>query len=107
MKNLNQMMKQAQEMQAKMAEMQSRLESSEIEGFSGGGMVKLTLNGKGDLRRITIEPSLLKPEDADMLEDLIIAAHNDARAKLETFSQEEMAKVTSGLKLPPGMKLPF
>ena len=107
MKNMNQMMKQAQEMQAKMSEMQGRLDSSEIEGSSGGGMVKVTLTGKGDLRRIAIEPSLLKPEDAEMLEDLIIAAHNDARAKVENFMQDEMAKITGGLKLPPGMKLPF
>ncbi|MDI9409313.1 MAG: YbaB/EbfC family nucleoid-associated protein [Candidatus Pacebacteria bacterium] len=107
MKNLNQMMKQAQEVQSKMAEMQNRLDSSELEGSAGGGMVKVTLTGKGDLRRIAIEPSLLKPDDADMLEDLIIAAHNDARAKIESFMQDEMGKITGGLKLPPGMKLPF
>ncbi|MCX8500975.1 MAG: YbaB/EbfC family nucleoid-associated protein [Alphaproteobacteria bacterium] len=107
MKNINQMMKQAQEMQSKMEEMRGRLESSEIEGSSGGGMVKLSLTGKGDLRRITIEPSLLKPEDREMLEDLIVAAHNDARTKVDLFMQEEMARITGGLKLPPGMKLPF
>ena len=107
MKNLNQMMKQAQEMQSRMADMQSKLESSEIEGASGGGMVKITLNGKGDLKRIKIDPKIIDASDAEMLEDLIVAAHHDCRAKVEAFTQEEMTKVTGGLKLPPGMKLPF
>lgn len=107
MKNLGQMLKQAQQVQARMQEMQGRLAGIEIEGQSGGGMVLVTLSGKGDLRRIKIDPSLLKPEDAEVVEDLIVAAHADARAKLEARLAEEMAKVTGGLNLPPGMNLPF
>jgi DNA-binding YbaB/EbfC family protein len=101
------MLKQAQQVQARMQEMQQRLASIEIEGQSGAGMVSITLSGKGDLRKIKIDPSLLKPEDAEVVEDLIVAAHADARAKLEARLAEEMAKVTGGLNLPPGMNLPF
>jgi DNA-binding YbaB/EbfC family protein len=107
MKNFGQMLKQAQEMQSRMAEMQAKLEAHEVTGASGGGMVALTLNGKGDLRRIKLDPSLVDPNEIEMLEDLIVAAHQDAKSKLETFLAEETAKLTSGLKLPPGMKLPF
>ena len=107
MKNLGQMMKQAQQMQAKMAEMQAALERAEITGQSGAGMVEITLTGKGDLRKVKIDPSLVKPEEADMLEDLLVAAHADAKAKMDAHVQEEMRKVTGGLALPPGMKLPF
>jgi len=107
MKNLGQMMKQAQEMQTRMAEMQSRLESHEISGASGGGMVTVTLNGKGEMRRLKLDRSLLDPNDTEMLEDLVVAAHADAKQKLEAHLAEEMSKVTGGLKLPPGMKLPF
>ncbi len=107
MKNLGQLMKQAQEMQSRMAELQEKLAALEIEGSSGGGMVRVTLNGKGDVRRVKIEPSLLKPEEAEVIEDLVVAAAADARAKVERVSSEEMAKVTGGLQLPPGMKLPF
>ena len=107
MKNLSGLMKQAQQMQTKMAEMQAKLEGMEIDGEAGAGLVKVTLNGKGDLRRIKMDPKVIDPADAEMLEDLIVAAHADARQKLEVAAAEEMQKVTGGLQLPPGMKLPF
>jgi DNA-binding YbaB/EbfC family protein len=107
MKNLAGLMKQAQEMQTKMQEMQSKLEGMEIEGVSGAGMVAVTLNGKGDLRRVKIDPKLADPAETEMLEDLIVAAHRDAKSKIEVMTQDEMQKVTGGLQLPPGMKLPF
>ncbi|MFQ5785996.1 MAG: YbaB/EbfC family nucleoid-associated protein [Alphaproteobacteria bacterium] len=107
MKNIGRMMKQAQEMQAKMAEMQSKLAEIEIDGAAGGGLVTATLNGKGELRRLKIDPSLADPEDLEVLEDLIIAACNDAKSKVEAHVAEEMRKLTGGLQLPPGMQLPF
>ena len=107
MKNIGQLMKQAQEMQAKMAEMQAQLETLELTGTSGGGMVQLTLNGKGDLKKIKIDKTLLAPEEGEVLEDLIVAAFNDARGKVSAHAEEEMQKLTGGLQLPGGMKLPF
>jgi DNA-binding YbaB/EbfC family protein len=107
MKNLSGLMKQAQQMQSKMQEMQSKLEAMEIQGIAGAGLVSVTLNGKGDLRRIKIDPKIVDPADAEMLEDLVVAAHADARHKIEAATAEEMQKVTGGLQLPPGMKLPF
>ena len=107
MKNLGNMMKQAQAMQAKMAEAQAKLEQMTVEGASGGGMVKVVLSGKGEMKGLTIDPDLIDPEDAEVLEDLIIAAHNDAKAKSEAMMAEEMKAVTGGLQLPPGMKMPF
>jgi hypothetical protein len=107
MKNLAGLMKQAQQMQSKMQEMQSKLESIDVEGVAGAGLVAVTLNGKGDLRRVKIDPKLADPADTEMLEDLIVAAHRDAKSKIEAMTQEEMQKVTGGLQLPPGMKLPF
>jgi nucleoid-associated protein EbfC len=107
MKNLSGLMKQAQQMQTKMAEMQSKLEALEIVGEAGAGLVTITLNGKGDLRRIKIDPKVVDPADVEMLEDLISAAHTNARQKLEATTAAEMQKVTGGLQLPPGMKLPF
>ena len=107
MKNLSGLMKQAQQMQSKMQEMQSKLEAMEIEGVAGAGLVSVTLNGKGDLRRIKIDPKIVDPADTEMLEDLVVAAHTDARRKIEAATAEEMQKVTGGLQLPPGMKLPF
>ena len=107
MKQIGQMMKQAQAMQAKMGEIQAKLEQTELTGNSGAGMVEVTLSGKGDMRRIKIDKSLADPNDVEMLEDLIVAAFNDARAKSEAMSQAEMSKLTAGLPLPPGMKLPF
>lgn len=107
MKNLAGLMKQAQQMQEKMQELQARLESMELEGESGAGLVKVTLNGKSELRSVKIDPKLIDPNDTEMLEDLIVAAHRDAKAKIEAASQEEMQKISGGLQLPPGMKLPF
>ena len=107
MKNLSQMMKQAQEMQNRMQEMQARLDEAEVSGASGGGMIAVTLNGKGALKRIKIDPSLVNAEDVEMLEDLITAAFNDAKTKVEALAAEKMSELTGGLQLPPGMKLPF
>lgn len=107
MKNLGDMMKQVQAMQERMAEMQAKLEQATVTGQSGGGMVKLTLNGKGAMTALAIDPSMLKPEEKDILEDLIVAAHTDAKAKVETMMAEEMKSITGGLPLPPGLKLPF
>jgi nucleoid-associated protein EbfC len=107
MKNLAGLMKQAQEMQTKMEEMQARLEAMETEGGAGAGLVTVTLNGKGTLRRIKIDPKLIDPAEAEMLEDLIVAAHADAKRKVEARAAEEMQQVTAGLPIPPGMKLPF
>ena len=107
MKNLDQMMKQAQQMQAKMAEMQEGLEALEISGAAGGGLVSVILNGKGEMRAIKIDPSLVNVDEVEVLEDLVTAAFNDAKAKVEAHMQEEMAKLTGGLNLPPGMNLPY
>ena len=107
MKNLGQLMKQAQEMQDKMAEMQDSLVSIEIEGVAGAGLVKVTLNGKGEMRRLHIDPALADPDEAEILEDLIVAAHNDAKGKIEARVQEETQKLMGGMSLPPGMKFPF
>jgi len=107
MKNLGQMMKQAQQMQAKMAEMQAELETVEMTGASGGGLVQVTVGGKGDLRKIKLDKSLLDPAEVEVLEDLIVAAFNEAKNRVEAHVAEEMAKLTGGLQLPPGMKLPF
>lgn len=105
MKNLVGMMKQAQELQGRMAEMQAELAETKVEGISGGGLVTVTLTGKGEMAGIKIDPSLIKPEEAEILEDLITAAHNDAKAKVEEMMQEKMKGLTGGLPLPPGMKL--
>ncbi|MEM7653133.1 MAG: YbaB/EbfC family nucleoid-associated protein [Pseudomonadota bacterium] len=107
MKNLGNMMKQAQQMQAKMVEMQEKMAELEVEGAAGAGMVKVTLNGKGEMKGIKIDKSMMDPEETEVLEDLIIAAFNDGKIKSEAMMQEEMAKITGGLQLPPGMKLPF
>jgi nucleoid-associated protein EbfC len=107
MKNLAGMMKQALQMQSKMQEMQTKLEAMEITGEAGAGLVKVTMNGKSDIRKIKIDPKIVDPADTEMLEDLILAATRDARAKVEATMAEEMQKVTGGIQLPPGMKLPF
>jgi DNA-binding YbaB/EbfC family protein len=107
MKNLGQMMKQAQQMQAKMAEMQAALENVEITGSAGGGMVVVTMNGKGELRRVKIDPKLVDPAETEVLEDLVVAAANDAKQKVEAHVAEKMKELTGGLSLPPGLKLPF
>ena len=105
--NLAKMMKQAQELQGKMAQVQEELGRAEIEGSAGGGMVKAVMSGKHELRRLTIDPSLVTPDDVAMLEDLIVAAASDAGGKGETHGKEEMDKLTGGLGLPPGLNLPF
>jgi hypothetical protein len=107
MTNLGEMLKQAQEMQSKMAEMQAKLERVEVTGASGGGLVTVTLGGKGDIRKIKIDPSIVDAREVEVLEDLITAGVNDAKAKLEVRVADEMAKITGGLNLPPGLKLPF
>lgn len=107
MKNLGNLMKQAQEMQAKMAEMQTRLAEMTIDGVAGGGLVTVTLNGKGEMKGISIDPSLIDPAEPEILEDLVMAAHGDAKSKAEARMQDEMKELTGGLQLPPGMSLPF
>ncbi len=107
MKNLAQMMKQAQKMQSKMAEVQEDLGNQEVEGSAGGGMVQVTLNGKGEAKKVKIDPTLLGPDDVEVLEDLVLAAFNDAKAKVETIKSEKMKEVTGGIPLPPGMQMPF
>ena len=107
MKNLGQMMIQAQEMQSKMTEMQDKLSEMEVTGSSGAGMIEVTLTGKSDVRKIKIDPSLIDPSDPEVLEDLIVAAFNDAKSKVEARVNEKMSEMTGGLQLPPGFKLPF
>ena len=107
MKNLTDMMKQVEAMQSRMTELQAKLEAANVTGQSGGGLVKATLNGKGAMTSLAIDPSLLKPEEKEILEDLIVAAHADAKAKVEQLMAQEMKSVTGGLPLPPGLKLPF
>lgn len=107
MKNFGNMMKQAQQMQQRMQEMQAQLEQIEMTGAAGAGLVALTLNGKSELKKVSIDKSLMDPEEVEVLEDLILAAFNDAKAKVERHTSEQMAKLTGGLNLPPGLKLPF
>ncbi len=107
MKNLAGMMKQAQQMQQKMAEMQARLETAEIEGASGAGLVRVVINGKGALKSVKMDPKLIDPNEAEMLEDLILAAHADAKTKLDALMDSETRNAMGGISLPPGMKLPF
>ena len=98
---------QAKKMQEKMKETQEALKKIEVEGVSGGNAVKVTMNGDGELKKITFEESLYKKESKEILEDLIVAAHNDAKSKLKKKTSEEISKVTGGIDLPPGFKLPF
>lgn len=107
MKNLGQMLKQAQEMQGRMQEMQERLSATEVEGSSGGGMVRVTMNGRSELKKVVIDPSLMAADERTVLEDLLVAAHADAKARVETQMSEEMSKLTGGMPLPPGFKFPF
>ena len=107
MVNIGNMMKQAQQLQKKMAEVQEKLNSIEVEGVSGGGLVKVLASAKGEIKRIIIDDTLMIKEEKEMTEDLIVAAINDAKKKGEIASQEEMKSVTGGLPLPPGIKLPF
>ncbi len=101
------LMKQAQALQERMAEVQKDLESLEVEGAAGGGLVRVTLSAKGAMKGVTIDPSLLTSDEKEVLEDLLVAAHADARLKAERLADEKMKAVTAGLSLPPGMKLPF
>jgi DNA-binding YbaB/EbfC family protein len=107
MNNFSDMMKKAQEMQKKMQEIQDSLSNLEVEGTSGGGIVKIIMNCKNEVKKIDIDSSIIKNDEKEVMEDLIIAALNDAKSKAEEKSQEEMKKLTGGLGLPPGMKMPF
>lgn len=107
MKNLEDIMKAAQNVQQEMQRAQAKLDSIEVEGLSGGGMVKVRATAKGKMLGVALDPSLLNAQDKEMLEDLIVAAFNDARVKADAVSNEEMQKMTAGLPLPPGFKLPF
>ena len=107
MADLMGLMKQAAQLQTKMQELQAELDHIEVEGAAGGGMVIVKLSAKGELKGTKIDPSLLKPEEKEILEDLLIAAHADARRKAEGVTQEKMKGLTGGLSLPAGMKLPF
>lgn len=107
MKNLAGMMKQAQQMQSKMAEMQEALEAAEHEGSAGAGLVNVKLSGKGELKKVSIDPSLFSAEEKEVVEDLIVAAHADASARVAQMREEEMKELTGGLPLPDGFKMPF
>jgi DNA-binding YbaB/EbfC family protein len=100
-------MKQASQMQKKMEEMQASLEAATVDGVAGAGMVRVTLTGKGGMKGIVIDPKLADPAEMEMLQDLIVAAHEDAKRKIEAMAAEEMQKVTGGMNLPAGLKLPF
>ena len=99
------LMKQATQLKSKMEEMQAELDQITVEGTSGGGMVTVTLSAKGDMRSVNIDASLIKPDEKEIVEDLIVAAHADARRKAEVLIQEKMQSLTGGLPLPPGLKL--
>ena len=107
MKDFMGMMQKAQELQGRMQEFQANLGNLSVEGRSGGGLVTVTLSGKGELRGLKIDPSLYKEDSVEILEDLIVAAHKDAKDKGEAQAQEKMASITAGLPIPPGMKFPF
>jgi DNA-binding YbaB/EbfC family protein len=107
MKDISQIMRQAQQMQAKINEAQKKLEAMEVEGSAGGGMVKLRITGKNALLSISIDPSLMVADDREILEDLIKAAHDDARRKLEDAQNDEMKGLSGGLGILPGFKMPF
>lgn len=107
MKDLSEMMKQAEGLKARMQALQERVAAIEVEGVAGGGMVKVRLNGKGFAKSASIDKALMKPEESEIVEDLVVAAINDAKARLEAQAAEEMKAITAGLPLPPGFKLPF
>ena len=107
MKNLGPLTTQAQQMQSKMAAMQAQLETVEMTRAAGGGMVQVTVNGKGDVKRVKIDNAVVDPAEVEVLEDLLVAAFNDARTKVNAHAETEMQKLTGGLALPGGMKLPF
>ncbi len=105
MRDLMGMMKQAKELQERMQQMQAELDSVEVEGVSGGGLVSVRLTAKGDPKAIRIDPTLLKPDEGEILEDLLVAAISDARRKAESVMQDKMSALTGGLPIPPGLKL--
>ena len=105
--DMGKLMKQAQEMQQRMAEVQGRLDTIEVTGEAGAGLVKATVTAKGQMTRLAIDPSLFQPEEREVVEDLIVAAIRDAQSRAEAAAQAELARVTEGLNLPAGMKLPF
>jgi DNA-binding YbaB/EbfC family protein len=107
MKDISQIMRQAQAMQAKINDAQKKLEAMEVEGTAGGGMVKVRISGKNAMLGLTIDPTLLKPEEAEIVEDLVKAAHDDARRKLDEAQNEEMKGLSGGLGILPGFKMPF
>lgn len=107
MKDLMGLMSKAKEMQSKLQSMQEEMATIEAVGQAGGGLVSVTLSGKSEMKALKIDPSLFKEDEVEILEDLILAAHNDARAKVEAMTQEKTRELTAGLPLPPGMKLPF
>jgi hypothetical protein len=101
--NIGELFKQAKDAQAKMQAMQDQLAALEIEGVAGAGLVRVTLSGKSDMKKVFVDPSLLKPEGGDVVADLIVAAHADAKAKVERRAAEEMGKIARDMGLPPGM----
>ena len=107
MKDLLGLMSKAKEMQARFQALQEEIAAIEVSGQSGGGLVSVTLSGKGEMKSLKIDPSLFKEDDVEILEDLIVTAHNDAKAKAEATMQEKTRELTAGMPLPPGMKLPF
>ena len=107
MRDIMGLMSKAKEMQEKMQAMQAEMETMTADGTAGGGMVTVTLTGKGVLQAVKIDPSMFKEDDVEILEDLIIAAHNDAKGKIERMMHDKMSDLTGGLPLPPGMQLPF
>lgn len=107
MKDIMGMMKKAQELQQRAQDLQTEAAATIVEGQAGGGMVKVTMTAKGDLQGVRIDPALLKPEEAEIVEDLIVAAHADARRKGEEYMASKMSELTAGLPIPPGMKFPF
>ncbi|HWG05715.1 MAG TPA: YbaB/EbfC family nucleoid-associated protein [Beijerinckiaceae bacterium] len=107
MKDIMGLMKQAQAMQSRMQELQGELDQLEVEGQSGGGLVRVTLTAKGAMKGISIDPSLLKPDEKEIVEDLVVTAFTDARGKAEKLAEEKMRSLTAGLPLPPGFKLPI
>jgi DNA-binding YbaB/EbfC family protein len=106
MKNIGNMMKQVQEMQTKMADMQARLDEMNVTGQAGAGLVKVTLNGKNLMQSIEVDDSLMKPDEKEILEDLLMAAYNEARAKVDQLVADQMKDVTGGMALPPGFNIP-
>ncbi len=107
MNNMSQIMKQAKAMQEKMAEMQKKIEETEIEGSSGGGAIKIVMNGKHEIKNLFIDPSIINPDEKEVLEDLIIAALNDVNKKIAENTNDQLGSISGGMGLPPGLKLPF